>query len=299
MVNGVAPIITELIPIISIIYDLPSRYKTLVGLLISAIIVFTVSFLYSIIELLWENLFVNCRVMSMINLCYPTESLFYPYPFFGLLTVCILLIIFYNIIKFVGKKGFLSKINLPKSSDAISATGVAVTIIVLFLPYFALTPLLDYDVTIRDRSNNSSQLNAAITNYGLVPAKYLILSIEGNNNFKFLQLTTDPIQKPISFYSENNNTGSTFYEIDTLPPRTTTIVKADLLKIGDSPNIITYLRSSETNGYHGVIYMGLVYLMLLIPIFIWVFNRIIQTIIDVRKLRNVYDKISMPNEPQK
>jgi hypothetical protein len=54
--------------------------------------------------------------------------------------------------------------------------------VVLFIPYFVLTPLLDYDVQEDGTSQLNSQLNIKITNYGIAIAKHVMLSMNGDRN---------------------------------------------------------------------------------------------------------------------
>jgi hypothetical protein len=92
-------------------------------------------------QVFWQELFVPCHDFTKIQICYPTESLFLPHAALTLLAICVIVFAFYVLIEWIGNK---TSIPLPKTSDAISATGVIATILVLFLPFFVLNPILDY-----------------------------------------------------------------------------------------------------------------------------------------------------------
>jgi hypothetical protein len=265
------PTLLEILPIISILRGLGIiRKLVIVGLIILIIGVITIFFVANW-QVFWQELFVPCHDFTKIQICYPTESLFLPHGA-TLLAICVIVFAFYVSIKWIGKK---TNIPLPKTSDAISATGVIATILVLFLPFFVLNPILDYNIKVGKTSDNSIQLNTTVTNYGVASAKHLILSLQGNSNdFKFLQLTSEPIQSPIQLYDKHNQTDNAFFKIDSLPSRVESTIKANLSILGKSkPTLTAYLRSDETNGVHGFIYLFSLYLLPLVPLGVWVFNK--------------------------
>ena len=127
----------------------------------------------------FNEVFGSCHNYIKIQICYAPESLFYPFPFIFLFINFGILCIFAIVIKWIRSTGTFAKL-LPNTSTAISAASVVVSILVLFIPYIALTPILNYDVnaTTSGKSPNI-QMNVRITNYGIVAAKHLILSMNG------------------------------------------------------------------------------------------------------------------------
>jgi hypothetical protein len=248
----------DLVPLVSILSGLPRPKKTLIWIVVGIIVISIASIFLYYREPLWLNLFVDCHDLGLLKSCYPSESMFYNYPLLGLILVSVLLVVFYFIVRYLETIKFLDKFRLPKMSDTISAFGVIVALLIFVLPYIALTPLLDYDIKLMNTAGNLTQLNIIITNQGLVTAKNLIVSIEVDKNIKFLQVSSEPIQGPIQVFNKNNETKSTYFGIETLPPRATTIVKADLSVIDKNiPTVVTYLRSSETTGFHGISYVAI------------------------------------------
>ena len=134
---------------------------------------------------------------------------------------------------------------------------------------------MDYDINKIGTSGNHIQLTVMISNYGLASAKHVVLSFEHiMKDVKFLNLTEEPIEKPVQVYSKNNQTGNAFFVIDTLPSRVETTVKANVDTVGNnSPNLTVYVRSDETVAHHNILHIAVVYLLLLILPAIWIYNR--------------------------
>jgi hypothetical protein len=73
---------------------------------------------------------------------------------------------------------------------------------------------------------------------------------------------------------KNNQSNNPFFEMTALPPRADTTLKTEMQVVGDiSPILTVYVRSEETVGYHGLLYIAMVYLAALlaalIPIILW------------------------------
>ena len=81
--------------------------------------------------------------------------------------------------------------------------------------------------------------------------------VEELPDFAYNNFTSEPILPGTK--SITSQTGSTLFEIEVIPPRSSTTVIVEYTITKDGPPMKTFVRSDETVGYHGTILATLVY----------------------------------------
>jgi hypothetical protein len=104
-------------------------------------------------------------------------------------------------------------INTPNNNSPITLSSLRGKVVLVYIwtytcinsirpmPFFVTTPLLDYDVS--DSYKNNNELKICLSNFGIAPAKNVIISVDANkSSVEFLNFTTEPLLSK----SDNNLT---------------------------------------------------------------------------------------------
>lgn len=146
-------------------------------------------------------------------------------------------------------------------TDIIPIGSIIIALVSPIIPFFFI-PSIDYNA-IQD-SLNDKLIHIKVTNYGLVSAKNLDVSVYSPNS-SFAKLETMPLMfnSTLSLNSidlNNNNSGLLRFKV--LPPKSQTIVNAFMKENHNSNNEVqVFIRSEETIGYHNLGYFTLAYLV--------------------------------------
>jgi heme/copper-type cytochrome/quinol oxidase subunit 2 len=130
----------------------------------------------------------------LAQITYPLESSFYPYAL--VLLILIVLIIISIIVFFLWLRKKTTRAFPLNIENHISLATLVVTVVVVFIPYFVQTPILDFSVYGPSDTDapNVKELRVNVNNYGIVPAKNIIISMNTNSDgVQFLGFTSNPL----------------------------------------------------------------------------------------------------------
>jgi cytochrome bd-type quinol oxidase subunit 2 len=129
----------------------------------------------------------------LVGINYPIESTFYPNAF---ILLCFIVIIIFLIMYFLLWLRHTTKKKFPLSiENHFSIATLIVTVVVVFIPFFVQTPLLDYNVygPLNINNKNIQEIKIVIHNYGIVTANNVIVSLNSDSNeTKFLNIISEP-----------------------------------------------------------------------------------------------------------
>jgi len=242
----------------NIVYTIPTQKK--ITTMLSAVVLLLLMFLLMLIRFspfFRELIFGTCPESKTI--CYPIESLFFPYLFMALIiSVSPLIIVIVILSKYEDK--IIKFINiLPQKVDYIALAGIIISINLfvagLIVQILFNIPLLNYDVSYNE---DNKELDIYVTNYGIVPAENVIISVNSNkSNVEFLNFTTDPLINP--YLSMSTQVGNALFKIDTITTTSGIIIKGNIKNMDNQTSFTTYVRSDQWVGYHHLILYLIIY----------------------------------------
>jgi hypothetical protein len=154
------------------------------------------------------------------------------------------------------------------TANAVSIIGLVITLIGALITNFINVPVLDYESLPTQQVNDTVvKHNVRIKNYGLVPAKNVVLTMQAKN-LTFKSFATEPSLLSTNVKWETNsynNTGNGIVQIDSIPIRSITNVSSliDVSKLKDNHTKLTIqVRSDQTIANRGALAIVVYYIAL-------------------------------------
>lgn len=206
------------------------------------------NWIIGIIVLIWYSLILVVVPMTLQlydrchptkNVCYPSESIFFPYPLAAIVVLSLGM-------SYVGLLlGQLSwRRRAGELGNFLALIGLGVSIVGLFSPFLTSFPLLGYEV----RSNGTGeQVSVNIWNRVVVSAKDILVSINSNDdNITFSNISIEPLLPTTSYQTD----GDAFFNLDRILPFSSVTITANLSRLSDNDiMLMTYVNSESWVGY--------------------------------------------------